>query len=71
MAFTSKWFRAEQQGTALGIYGMGNIGQSVAVFGAPALVVVTGDWRIPFWAFGALSAVFGVSVSAARSQCSS
>jgi NNP family nitrate/nitrite transporter-like MFS transporter len=60
VAFTSKWFRAEQQGTALGIYGMGNIGQSIAVFGAPVLVVVTGDWRIPFWVFGTLAAVFGV-----------
>jgi NNP family nitrate/nitrite transporter-like MFS transporter len=60
VAFTSKWFRAEQQGTALGIYGMGNIGQSVAVFGAPALVALTGDWRIPFWVFGTLSAFFGV-----------
>ena len=60
VAFTSKWFRAEQQGTALGIYGMGNIGQSIAVFGAPALVMFTGDWRIPFWVFGALSAIFGV-----------
>ena len=59
VAFTSKWFRAEQQGTALGIYGMGNIGQSIAVFGAPALVVLTGDWRFPFWVFGALAAVFG------------
>jgi NNP family nitrate/nitrite transporter-like MFS transporter len=59
VAFTSKWFRPEQQGTALGIYGIGNIGQSVAVFGAPALVAVTGDWRIPFWVFGILSAVFG------------
>jgi NNP family nitrate/nitrite transporter-like MFS transporter len=60
VAFTSKWFRAEQQGTALGIYGMGNIGQSMAVFGAPALVAFTGDWRIPFWVFGTLSAVFGI-----------
>ena len=60
VAFTSKWFRAEQQGTALGIYGMGNIGQSIAVFGAPALVVFTGDWRVPFWVFGILSATFGV-----------
>ena len=59
IGFTSKWFRAEQQGTALGIYGMGNIGQSIAVFGAPALVALTADWRIPFWLFGALSAVFG------------
>ena len=60
VAFTSKWFPANQQGTALGIYGMGNIGQSVAVFGAPALVAATGDWRIPFWIFGILSATFGV-----------
>jgi NNP family nitrate/nitrite transporter-like MFS transporter len=60
IAFTSKWFRAEQQGTALGVYGMGNIGQSIAVFGAPALVAFTGDWRIPFWIFGTLAAVFGV-----------
>jgi len=60
VAFTSKWFRAEQQGTALGIYGMGNIGQSIAVFGAPALVMLTGDWRFPFWVFGILSATFGV-----------
>ena len=60
VAFTSKWFRPEQQGTALGIYGMGNIGQSIAVFGAPALVAFTGDWRIPFWVFGLLSAAFGI-----------
>ena len=38
VGFTSKWFSAEKQGTALGVYGMGNIGQSVAVFGAPLLV---------------------------------
>jgi NNP family nitrate/nitrite transporter-like MFS transporter len=35
VAFTSKWFSAEKQGTALGIYGAGNIGQSFAVFFAP------------------------------------
>jgi NNP family nitrate/nitrite transporter-like MFS transporter len=60
VAFTSKWFPPEQQGTALGIYGMGNIGQSIAVFGAPALVSATGDWRLPLWLFGGLSALFGV-----------
>ncbi|HSE98853.1 MAG TPA: MFS transporter, partial [Blastocatellia bacterium] len=48
VAFASKWFPARQQGTALGIYGMGNIGQSIAVFGAPALVAATADWRVPF-----------------------
>lgn len=60
VALTSKWFPAAQQGTALGIYGMGNIGQSIAVFGAPALVAYTGDWRIPFWIFGVVSALFGI-----------
>lgn len=60
VAFTSKWFSAEQQGLALGIYGMGNIGQSIAVFGAPTLVALTGDWRVPFWVFGAAAGVFGV-----------
>ncbi|MBS1807365.1 MAG: NarK/NasA family nitrate transporter [Acidobacteria bacterium] len=60
VAFTSKWFPAHQQGTALGIYGMGNIGQSIAVFGAPALVAMASDWRLPFVLFGALAGVWGV-----------
>jgi NNP family nitrate/nitrite transporter-like MFS transporter len=60
VAFTSKWFPAEQQGTALGIYGMGNIGQSIAVFGAPVLFATTGDWRVPFWVFGIAAGVFGL-----------
>jgi predicted MFS family arabinose efflux permease len=60
VAFTSKWYRPEQQGTALGIYGMGNIGQSVAVFGAPLIVVLSEDWRAPFWGFGITAAIFGL-----------
>ena len=32
VGFMSKWFTPDQQGTALGVYGMGNIGQSAAVF---------------------------------------
>jgi NNP family nitrate/nitrite transporter-like MFS transporter len=60
VAFTSKWFRPEEQGTALGVYGTGNIGQSLAVFGAPALVAATGDWRVPFWVFGATAGLFGI-----------
>jgi len=59
IAFTSRWFPAKYQGTSLGIYGMGNIGQSIAVFGAPALVGATGDWRVPFWVYGAIAGVFG------------
>ncbi len=39
---------------------MGNIGQSIAVIGTPALVAFTGNWRIPFWVFGTLAAIFGI-----------
>jgi len=60
IAFTSKWFSANQQGTALGIYGMGNIGQSIAMFSSPVLVQATNNWRVPFWVFGGIAAVFGV-----------
>ena len=42
VGFTSRWFAPEKQGTALGIYGMGNIGQSIAVFFAPVLAVQPG-----------------------------
>ncbi|MFL6337442.1 MAG: nitrate/nitrite transporter [Pyrinomonadaceae bacterium] len=62
VGFTSKWFSAEKQGTALGVYGMGNIGQSVAVFGAPLLVAYAfgGNWRPVFFVFAALALVWGV-----------
>jgi NNP family nitrate/nitrite transporter-like MFS transporter len=60
VGFTSKWFTADQQGTALGVYGMGNIGQSVAVFGAPVLAIALGSWRPVFFIFAAVSIVWGV-----------
>jgi NNP family nitrate/nitrite transporter-like MFS transporter len=62
VGFTSKWFSAEKQGTALGVYGMGNIGQSAAVFGAPVLVayLFDGEWRPVFFAFAALALLWGV-----------
>jgi NNP family nitrate/nitrite transporter-like MFS transporter len=60
VSFTSKWFSADKQGTALGIYGMGNIGQSIAVFGAPVLALWLGDWRPVFYIFAAVSFVWGI-----------
>lgn len=60
VGFTSKWFGREKQGTALGIYGMGNIGQSVAVFFAPVLAIWLGDWRYVFFAFGTFSLVWAI-----------
>ena len=60
VAFTSKWFAPEKQGTALGVYGMGNIGQSIAVFGAPVLALWFGDWRTVFLVFAAVTLVWGI-----------
>src|SRR6185436_9181985 len=60
VGFTSKWFSADKQGSALGIYGMGNIGQSLAVFGAPVLAIYLGSWRPAFFAFAGLALVWGV-----------
>jgi len=36
-AFVSRWTAAERQGTALGIYGLGTVGQSLAVFVGPVV----------------------------------
>lgn len=60
VGFTSRWFAPEKQGTALGIYGMGNIGQSIAVFFAPVLAAQFGDWRVVFFVFAAVTLVWGV-----------
>src|SRR6266542_562781 len=58
IGFTSKWFTPDQQGTALGVYGMGNIGQSVVVFGAPVLAIALGSWRPIFFVFAAISVIW-------------
>lgn len=60
VGFTSRWFAPEKQGTALGVYGMGNIGQSVAVFFAPVLAISLGDWRNVFYIFAAITIVWGL-----------
>ena len=60
VSFTSKWFTADQQGTALGVYGMGNIGQSIAVFGAPVLALALGSWRPVFFIFALAAVVWGI-----------
>ncbi|MEI8395922.1 MAG: nitrate/nitrite transporter [Rhodospirillaceae bacterium] len=42
IAYTSRWFPKERQGTALGIFGMGNIGAAVTKFLAPFVMVAYG-----------------------------
>lgn len=42
IAYTSKWFDSAHQGTALGVFGMGNVGAAVTNFGAPFLLLAVG-----------------------------
>ena len=42
IAYTSQWFEKQHQGTALGIFGVGNVGAAVTNFGAPFLVLAFG-----------------------------
>ncbi len=44
IAYVSHWFNAQKQGTALGIFGAGNVGAAVTNFAAPFLVVSLG-WQ--------------------------
>jgi MFS transporter, NNP family, nitrate/nitrite transporter len=59
VGFVSGWFPSNQQGFALGIYGAGNVGQSLAAFFAPMLAVVLG-FKWGFWAPGVLLAIWMV-----------
>ncbi|NSW78801.1 MAG: NarK/NasA family nitrate transporter [Chthonomonadetes bacterium] len=59
IAFTSRWFPPEKQGLALGIYGAGNIGQSIALFGVPVLASAWG-WQNAYRVFALVALVWGV-----------
>jgi nitrate/nitrite transporter NarK len=45
ISYLSKWYPKDKQGTALGIYGMGNIGAAVTKFCAPFVMVAYG-WHM-------------------------
>jgi NNP family nitrate/nitrite transporter-like MFS transporter len=59
VAFVSGWYSAERQGFALGVYGAGNVGQSLAAFGAPLLFPFLG-LRNTFWSFAGLLVLWTV-----------
>jgi len=44
IAYVSKWYPKEKQGTALGIFGAGNVGAAVTKFLAPVIMVAMG-WK--------------------------
>jgi NNP family nitrate/nitrite transporter-like MFS transporter len=64
VGFVSGWYTPERQGFALGVYGAGNVGQSVAAFAAPFIAKAYGmKWG--FWAFGIALSVWLVLFMAA------
>jgi len=46
IAYTSIWFKKGKQGTALGIFGVGNTGAAMTTLFAPILLSVLSDWRM-------------------------
>lgn len=42
IAYVSRWYPAEKQGTALGIFGLGNVGAAVTKFVAPFVMIAFG-----------------------------
>ena len=59
VGFVSRWFPPDKQGSALGVYGLGNIGQSAAVFLGPVLAAVVG-WQNIFRGSAALLVIWGI-----------
>jgi MFS transporter, NNP family, nitrate/nitrite transporter len=59
IAYVSRWYPREEQGTALGIFGMGNVGAAVTKFLAPFVMVAFGWIAVAqIWAF----AIFAMAV---------
>ena len=42
VAYVSRWYATEDQGTALGVFGLGNVGTSITHFAAPFVMVAFG-----------------------------
>ena len=62
-AFVSRWTPPAHQGTSLGIYGLGTMGQSLAVFVGP-LVASRWGWQTVFYATGGLLLVWAAIYAA-------
>ena len=59
IAYVAKWFPKERQGTALGIFGAGNVGAAVTKFAAPVIMVAYG-WETVAFVWAAVLAAMGV-----------
>jgi NNP family nitrate/nitrite transporter-like MFS transporter len=60
VGYVSRWTVAARQGSSLGIYGLGNVGQSLAVFGGPVAALWLGFNGV-FHAAAILLVVWGIA----------
>ncbi|TFH86357.1 MFS transporter [Billgrantia azerbaijanica] len=60
VTYTAAWFEKARQGTALGIFGAGNVGAAVTNFGAPFLLLALG-WQGTALVYATVIAVMGVA----------
>ena len=56
IVYVAHWFPKEKQGTAMGVFGMGNGGAAVTKFLAPLVMIALGSWQgvAQVWAAGLL-----------------
>ncbi len=59
IAYVSRWYPPEKQGTALGIFGAGNVGAAVTKFFAPFVLVAYG-WHVTAQVWAAAIAIMAV-----------
>ncbi|WP_417329778.1 nitrate/nitrite transporter [Halomonas cupida] len=60
VAYTSAWYDKEHQGTALGIFGAGNVGAAVTNFCAPFLLLAMG-WQSTAVVYASVLAIMGIA----------
>ena len=59
IAYVSRWYPPEKQGTALGVFGAGNVGAAVTKFFAPFVMVAYG-WQTTAQVWAAGIAIMGI-----------
>ncbi|MCP4381461.1 MAG: NarK/NasA family nitrate transporter [Hyphomicrobiales bacterium] len=59
IAYISRWYPRELQGTALGIFGVGNVGAAVTNFGAPFILVAIG-WERTAQVYAVVLAIMAI-----------
>lgn len=64
IAYTSLWFSRERQGTALGIFGVGNVGSALTSMGAPVLLGILTLNDTDFEGWRALPRLYAAALAA-------